>query len=68
MGRDGRPNSKEAERLLGFCQVEIQIDDVNDNAPVFSNTPFRTNIKEDLERGILHFMLALLTRMPVVIC
>ena len=55
-GRDGGPNRKEAERLMGFCQVEIQIDDVNDNAPVFSNTPYRTNIKEDLEKGnfVLH--------------
>ena len=55
-GKDGGPSRKEAERLMGFCQVEIQIDDVNDNAPVFSNTPFRTNIKEDIEKGniVLH--------------
>ena len=55
-GKDGGPNREEAERLMGFCQVEIQIDDVNDNAPVFSNTPFSTNIKEDLEKGhiVLH--------------
>lgn len=55
-GKDGGPSRKEAERLMGFCQVEIQIDDVNDNAPVFSNTPFKTNIKEDLEKGniVLH--------------
>lgn len=55
-GRDGGPNRKEAERLMGFCQVEIKIDDVNDNAPVFGNAPFRTNIKEDLEKGnfVLH--------------
>lgn len=55
-GKDGGPHRQEAERLMGFCQVEIKIDDANDNDPVFSNTPFTTNIKEDLEKGhtVLH--------------
>lgn len=55
-GKDGGPKRQEAERLMGFCQVEIKIDDVNDNRPIFGNKRYKTNVKEDLERGhmVLH--------------
>ena len=55
-GKDGGPSRQEAERLMGFCQVEITIDDVNDNQPKFGNNQYKTNVKEDLEKGhmVLH--------------
>lgn len=55
-GKDGGPGQEEGERLMGFCQLEIRIDDVNDNDPVFSSKTFITNVKEDLEKGhiVLH--------------
>ena len=55
-GKDGGPNRQEAERLMGFCQVEIKIDDVNDNWPKFGNKQYKTSVKEDLEKGhsVLH--------------
>ena len=41
---------------MGFCQVEITIDDVNDNSPIFGNQAYTTNVNEDLEKGqiVLH--------------
>ncbi|XP_068725251.1 protocadherin-like protein isoform X1 [Montipora capricornis] len=50
-GKDGGPDRQEAERLMGFCQVEIMIDDVNDNPPVFGNKRYETSVKEDSEIG-----------------
>ena len=34
-GMDGGANASMSERLMGFCQVEIEIADINDHAPVF---------------------------------
>lgn len=55
-GKDGGSSRQEAERLMGFCQVEITIGDVNDNSPIFGNQAYTTNVNEDLEKGqiVLH--------------
>lgn len=50
-GKDGGQSRQEGERLMGFCQVEIMIDDVNDNSPIFGNERYETSVKEDLEIG-----------------
>lgn len=56
IGKDGGSSREEAERLMGFCQLEIMIDDVNDNMPKFGQKQYKTNVKEDLEEGhiVLH--------------
>ena len=56
IGKDGGSSREEAERLMGFCQLEIMIDDVNDNTPKFGQKQYKTNVKEDLEKGhiVLH--------------
>lgn len=50
-GKDGGLHREEAERLMGFCQLEIMIDDVNDNKPIFSNEQYTVNVKQDLDKG-----------------
>ena len=53
-GRDGWRNMK--ERLHGLCQIEIEIDDVNDKAPEFDNVEYTVTVPVDQEIGgsVLH--------------
>ena len=40
-------------RMIGTAEININILDINDNAPVFSNSVYTTSILENLERGSL---------------
>ena len=53
-GRDGGQNRE--ERLEGICQIEIEIDDVNDKAPEFDNIEYAVTVPVDREIGgsVLH--------------
>ena len=55
-GKDGGPGHEEAERLMGFCQVEIEIADVNDNKPIFDDKRYSLNVPKNIETGhsVLH--------------
>lgn len=56
IGRDGGPDREDAERLMGFCQLDVRITDKNDHPPVFQNKHYEATIGEDFDigRSVLH--------------
>jgi len=42
--RDGGSGRQDAERLMGFCQVNVEIEDINDHPPVFQNKHYEATI------------------------